>query len=143
MAVGVPTAARLACPRCHFAGSFVNIDGGTFYLCSRCEWQFTLRTQAPASTATVALAAGGLAITVASGGTSFTNGMLVLFDTSSNAEVLTVAAGATGTNVPLAAPGALKAHSSSVTFGQLLISSTLSGKGQAQVPNVSPYLNGG
>jgi uncharacterized paraquat-inducible protein A len=141
MAVGVPVAARLQCPRCHFPGSFINIDGGTAYRCSRCEWRFTLSTQAPTGTATNALAQGGTALTVASGGASFTNGMFLLFDTGANAEPLVVNGVSTATNVPVTA--AVKAHSSNATFGQLLISSAFSGLGMATVPPVSPYLSGG
>jgi hypothetical protein len=109
--------------------------------CSGCEWTFGFSTQAPTGTGTAVLNAGGTAITVASGGASFTNGMLLLCDTAQNAEVLTINGVSTATNIPIAA--AVRGHSFSVTFGQLLISSTYSGTGQEQVPAVSPYLAGG
>lgn len=131
---GMPVDVRLTCPRCKLLPRlFVAVDGKTLYRCNGCEWYFTLGTQAPTGTDTATLAVGGTAITVASGGASFTSGMLILFDTGTNTEVLTVAAGATGTNIPLSTP-AIKAHLANATFGQLLISSTLGGVGQDQVP---------
>jgi hypothetical protein len=66
--------------------------------------------------------------------------MKLLYDTGQNAEVLTVNGTSTATNIPVAP--AVRAHSASVTFGQLLISSTYSGTGQEQVPAVSPCLAG-
>src|SRR6516162_688871 len=80
MAVAVPQALILTCPRCHLPRRFVAIDGATSYRCSACEWYYTLSPVAPTGTASGALAAGGTAITVASGGASFTAGMLVLYD---------------------------------------------------------------
>jgi hypothetical protein len=108
--------------------------------CSACEWTFSLATQAPTGTGTATLAAGGTAVTVASGGTSFTNGMRLLYDTGQNAEVLTVSGTSTATSIPVKA--AVRAHNASVAFGQLLVSSAYSGAGAA-VPLVSPYLSGG
>jgi hypothetical protein len=135
MVQGVPADVYLTCQRCHYRRLFVNVDGGTVFRCSGCEWYWTLSTQAPTGTDTATLLVGGLALTVASGGASFTAGMLILFDTLVNAEVLTAAAGATGVNIPLAAPGAMKAHLANATFGQLLMTPTNSGFDMNAVPN--------
>jgi hypothetical protein len=137
MSVAVPTAVALTCPRCKFSRSFVNINGSTLFRCSACEWYWTLGTQAPTSTDTATLAVGGTALTVASGGASFTTGMLLLFDTGVSAEVLKVTSTGTATNIPVSA--AIKAHLANATFGQLLISSTLGGVGQDAVPGNPPY----
>lgn len=112
-----PVAASLLCPRCKFTGLFVNIDGGLTYRCARCEWIFTLSAVAPTGTSTAGLAAGGLAITVASGGASFTAGMVLLFDpaVAVNAEPLTVTATGSTTNIPVTA--ATKAHNSGASQG--------------------------
>src|SRR5260221_12574950 len=101
MSTGVPAAQALTCPRCKVLRKFVNVDTATLYRCGGCEWYFTLGTQAPAGTDTATLAAGGTALTVASGGASFTNGMLLLFYTGVNAEVLRVTSTATATNIPV------------------------------------------
>lgn len=77
--------------------------------------------------------AGATAVPVASGGTYFTAGMKLFIDTSTAAEVLTVASGASATSIPVS-PAALKAHSNGTAFGTLLISSTLGGVGEDQVP---------
>jgi hypothetical protein len=137
MAAGVPAALTLTCPRCKTLRKFVHVDTATLYRCGGCEWYFTLGTQAPTGTDTATLAVGGTTLTVASGGASFTSGMLLLFDTGSNAEVLRVTSTGTATNIPVSA--AIKAHLANATFGQLLISSTLSGVGQAAVPGPAPY----
>jgi hypothetical protein len=68
---------------------------------------------------------------------SFTNGMYLLLDTGQNAEVVRVTGTPTATSVPV--PVFARSHSSAVTFGQLQISSTCSGVGQAQVPAAAPY----
>lgn len=70
----------------------------------------------PTSTASATITLGATAITVASGGTSFTNGMVVSIIDGNNTELVTVGAGATGTNVPISATA--HAHASGVTFGQ-------------------------
>src|SRR5260221_9772167 len=101
MSVGVPTALTLTCPRCKTLRKFVHVDTATLFRCGGCEWYFTLGTQAPTGTDTATLAVGGTALTVASGGASFTSGMLLLFDTGSNAEVLRVTSTATATNIPV------------------------------------------
>ena len=135
---GVPADVALTCPRCRFRRFMVNVDGGTLFRCQGCEWYFTLSTQAPTGTGTAAVTAGStVAITVASGGTSFTSGMLLLYDTavSANAEVVTVTATGSATSIPVAG-GFIKSHSSSAAFGQLSIGSTLSGVGEDQVPNL-------
>lgn len=70
MSVGVPVAATLACPRCKIIQSFVNVDGGTTFRCSGCEWYWTLSTQAPSGTISHAggVAIGDTVLIVASGG---------------------------------------------------------------------------
>jgi hypothetical protein len=141
MSFATPAAYLLPCPRCHFTRRFPMSDNITGR-CSGCEWTFSLGTQSPTGTTNAAITAGvSTAIPVASGGASFTNGMYLLLDTGQAAEVVRVTGSPTGTSVPV--PVFVRNHNSAVTFGQLLISSTLSGIGQAQVPAVSPYLSGG
>jgi uncharacterized protein (DUF983 family) len=146
--VFIPVSLNLVCPRCRVTRMFVNLTG-TLVQCSGCSFSSTLATQAPTGAATALLALGGTAITVAAGGASFTAGMQVLYDTGALAEILTVGAGATGTNIPVSA--ALKAHLTGATFGQLAFALTYgatvaAGYGteqvQAQYP-LSPNLTGG
>jgi len=111
------------------------MDGGTNFRCSGCELQYTLSAVAPTGTSTATLAAGGTAITVASGGASFTNGMVLLYDTGQNAEVLTVNGSATGTSIPVTA--AVKAHAT-CTFGQLANAASYSGYGVEPQPVPNP-----
>ena len=132
MAVAVPSAVRLTCPRCKFPRLFVSQDGGVTQRCGGCEWSFTMSTQAPTSTDTATLAVGGTALTVASGGASFTNGMVLLFDTGVNAEVLIVNGASSGTNIPVTA--AVKAHGANATFGQLLLTPSFNAAGEQAVP---------
>jgi len=107
--------------------------------CSGCEWTFSLSTQSPTGTTNAAITAGvSTALSVASGGASFTSGMYLLVDTGQNAEVVKVSGTPTGTSVPVPG-GFVRSHNSAVTFGQLLISSTYSGAGQEQVPAAAPY----
>lgn len=135
MAVAVPLAVRLTCPRCRALRSFTAIDGAVSFRCSGCEWYFTFGTQAPTGTSNAVLAAGGTAIGVASGGASFTNGMQLLYDTGQSTEILTVNGAATGTSIPVSA--AVKAHLSAATFSQLLVAATYQGigVGDAVLPN--------
>ncbi len=44
MSTGIPVAFPLTCPRCKILRSFVNVDGGTLFRCSACEWYWTLST---------------------------------------------------------------------------------------------------
>jgi hypothetical protein len=132
MAAGVPAALTLRCPRCRILHSFVNVDGGTQFRCSGCEWPFTLSAVAPTGAATATVAAGATAITVASGGASFTAGMLLLVDTLANAEVVTVTSTGSATSIPVTA--FIKGHTTGYTFGQLANNPTLSGFGENQVP---------
>jgi hypothetical protein len=74
---------------------------------------------------------------VASGGASFTSGMLILIDTGVNAEVVTATATGSATSIPVTP--FIFAHNSATAIGQLLVSSTLSGVGQAAVPGPAPY----
>lgn len=138
----VPAGVVARCPRCWALRSFSNVSGGGItYRCGGCEWTFTFGTQAPTGTTNAVLTAGGGTISVASGGASFTNGMILLLDTGTNAEVVTVNGSATGTSIPVAGGqtgqtrgGLLRGHSSGVTFGQLLVSSTYGGTGEEAVP---------
>jgi hypothetical protein len=141
MVASIPASVPLVCPREKFRRNFVGVDGSVTYRCSGCEWTYTLATQAPTSTSSAVLNAGGTAITVASGGAAFTNGMYLLFDTLLNTEVLIVNGAATGVSIPVAAAaywpavtGAVKNHLTAVTFGQLLISSTYAATGEEAVP---------
>ncbi|HYK70436.1 MAG TPA: hypothetical protein VEV45_21000 [Streptosporangiaceae bacterium] len=138
MAVAIPQAIQMSCPRCRALRKFVAIDGGALYRCGGCEWQWSFGTQAPTGTATAVLNAGGTAITVASGGASFTNGMLLAYDTGQLLEILTVNGSATATNIPVTP--ASRSHLSAVTFGQLLVSQSFTGFGVdgVTIPN-PPY----
>ena len=136
MAVAVPAAIRLTCPRCRILRVFAAMDGSTGFRCKGCELQYTLSAVAPTGTSTATLAAGGTAITVASGGASFTNGMILLYDTVQSAEVLTVNGSATGTSIPVFA--AIKAHNTGATFGQLAIVPAYSGYSVEPQPLPAP-----
>lgn len=136
MAVAVPAAIRLSCPRCRALRAFVAIDGAALFRCSACELLYSLATQAPTGTSSAILAAGGTAITVASGGASFTSGMILLYDTGQLTEVLTVNGAATGTSIPVTA--AVRGHATSAPFGQLAIAPTYSGYGVEQQPIPAP-----
>jgi hypothetical protein len=132
----VPAAIRLTCPRCRTLRAFIAIDGQVLYRCSACELLYSLGTQAPTGTASATLAQGGTAITVASGGASFTTGMLLLYDTGVLAEVLTVTATGSATSIPVTA--AVRGHASAVTFGQLSIGTAYAGYGVEQQPIPTP-----
>jgi hypothetical protein len=127
MAGAVPASMSAPCPRCSNAlRQFINTSqGGVQYRCAGCEWLFTASTQAPTGTGTAAVTTASTAITVASGGASFTAGMLLLYDTAANAEVVRAAGGSTGTSIPVI--GFTKAHSGGVTFGQLLLTPAFQG----------------
>jgi hypothetical protein len=127
MPVANPQAMYLSCPRCRTRRRFNAIDGGYSFRCAGCEWYYTLSVAAPTGTASAVLAAGGTAVTVASGGASFTNGMLLLYDVGQLSEVLTVNGVATATSIPVAA--AARGHLTGVTFGQLAIAPTYGGIG--------------
>jgi hypothetical protein len=136
MAFNVPPDALIACPRCGFTWSMNNIDGGQTYRCSGCEWLFALTTKSPTGTTNAALASvGATALSVASGGASFTGGMILLLDTGTSAEVLTVTATGSATSIPTTAT--VKTHLTGAAFGQLAVAPYLSGE-QAVQP-VSPY----
>jgi hypothetical protein len=120
--MGSPATYTLYCPRCLASRLFFNIDGASFtYRCGGCEWAFLLGTQSPTDTTNAAITAGSsTALSVASGGASFTSGMLILVDTGSGAEVVTSGTG-TGTSIPVPG-GFVKNHLSGVAIGQLLLS---------------------
>ena len=136
MAVAVPAAVRLTCPRCRTLRALVAIDGATRFFCAGCELPYTLGTQAPAGTSSATLAAGGTAITVASGGASFTAGMLLLFDAGQLTEVLSVTATGSATSIPVTA--AAKSHATAAAFGQLSVGVSYAGYGVEPVPLPSP-----
>ena len=131
----VPATLRLTCPRCRCLRMFTAIDGMVTFRCAGCEWYYLLSPVAPTGTSNAALSAGGTAIGVASGGASFTSGMILLIDTGVLAEVVTVNGAATGTSVPVTA--AVRGHSSAMTFGQLSVGIKYSGigVGDAVIPN--------
>jgi hypothetical protein len=70
----------------------------------------------PTNTLSADATLGATALAVASGGASFTNGMVVSIQDGNNSELVVVGAGSTGTSVVVAAT--TKAHSTGVTFGQ-------------------------
>jgi hypothetical protein len=133
MAVGVPTAQYLTCPRCKIIRRFVNVDGGTLFRCAGCEWFWSLGTQSPTNTTNASRSAGATTLPVASGGASFTTGMLILVDTTTAAEVVTCTSTGSGTSIPVTA--LIKGHNSWVAIGQLQITSTYTGVGLDSVPN--------
>lgn len=137
MVATIPVNSLAFCPRCKALRSFVDVSqGGVQYRCSGCEWLFTFTAVAPTGTGTAAVVtpATTLAITVASGGASFTAGMRLLYDVGTLAEVVVVTTTGTATNIPVAG-GFARAHSGGVTFGQLAVNPTLSAVGEQQVPN--------
>src|SRR5260370_38347610 len=102
----IPPNALVTCPRCKALRSFVNVSaGGVTYRCSGCEWTFTFAAQAPTGTSNAAVVtpATTFAISVASGGASFTAGMYLLYDTGGKAEVLRGTPTGTATSSPVAA----------------------------------------
>lgn len=133
MVQGVPATVLLTCPRCKIVRQLVNVDGGITFRCPGCEWYLTLGTQAPTGTTNAARSVGQNTISVASGGASFTSGMQILYDTGSNAEVVTATATGSATSIPITA--LIKAHSSAVAIGQLSITPTNSGVGLDAVPS--------
>jgi hypothetical protein len=135
VAVASPAAVRLTCPRCLTLRAFVAIDGISSYRCAGCEWYWTFSTVAPTGSATAGLSAGGTAITVASGGASFTSGMTLLYDSGNTAaELLTVTATGSATSIPVTA--AARAHLSGAAFGQLALAPSYNGigVGDAAIP---------
>lgn len=72
----------------------------------------------PTNTLSAPVSQAGTALTVASGGASFTNGMVVSITDGNNTELVTVGAGATGTNIPVSALA--HGHATGVTFGQFV-----------------------
>jgi hypothetical protein len=125
----------MICPRCKALRPFVNISaGGTQYRCGGCEWTYTLSTQAPTGTTSAAITtpATTLALTVASGGASFVNGMYLLVDVGSSAEVVQVNGTPTGTSIPVPS-GFAKTHSSGAAIGQALATPTFGGVGEDAV----------
>jgi hypothetical protein len=143
MAGAMPSDVNLTCPRCQVLRSFVNTSGGgVLYRCNGCEWAFTFGITTPNTTLSASVAAGAVALTVASGGASYTSGMVLLIDTASGAEVVAVNGSSTGTSIPVktltgtgqVTGGLIKGHSSGTAFGKLAVTSSYAGIGEAQVP---------
>lgn len=127
-----PVTTTIRCPREKFPRLFLSVDGGVTFRCSGCEWSYTMGTQAPTGTTNASRAIGAATIPVASGGASFTIGMVILIDTAAAAEIVTATATGSGVSVPVTP--FLKAHNSAVAFGQLLAAPTLSGTAMDAVP---------
>lgn len=132
----VPATLRLVCPRCRTLRYFVAIDGVVTFRCAACELYYLLSPVAPTGTSNAVLAAGGTAISVASGGASFTNGMILLIDTGALSEVVTVTATGSATSIPVTA--AVRGHASAMTFGQMAIAPKYGGIGVGQVVLPNP-----
>lgn len=137
----IPADVTITCPRCKALRTFIDVNGATQYRCSGCEWLFTLTTIAPTGTTNAARAPGTATLPVASGGASFTNGMSLLVDNGTSAEVVQVNGVPTGTSVPVAGQwtgetrdGLAKNHNSGITFGQLALTPAAGGVGQEAVP---------
>jgi hypothetical protein len=130
----LPIDYALTCPRCKFPWFFPNQDGGVTFRCGGCEWPMTVSTVAPTGVTNAGITAGvTTAIPVASGGASFTNGMLVLIGTGITAEVVKVVGSSTGTSIPVPS-GFQKGHLTGAAIGQLSVNPTLTGVGEDQVP---------
>lgn len=71
----------------------------------------------PTDTLSADASASGTALTVASGGASFTAGMVVFIEDGNSSEIVTVGAGSTGTSVVVSA--LQFDHATGVKFGQL------------------------
>lgn len=134
---GVPVATQLRCPRCKILRSFVNVDGGVTFRCAGCEWFLTLSAVAPTGVTNASRTTGAATIPVASGGASFTIGMLILYDAGTAAEVVTATATGSATSIPVT-PLA-KAHNTAAAIGQLAINPALAGVGLDAVPNVGSW----
>lgn len=83
------------------------------------DYTATGTTASPAGTTNAGVAAGAVALPVASGGASFTSGMYVWIEdagTPAANEVCLVGSGSTGTSVVLAAPGTRFAHLTATPF---------------------------
>lgn len=132
MVQGVPAAVTLVCPREKFPRLFVNVDGGITFRCAGCEWSYTLATKAPTGVTNASRSIGAATIPVASGGASFTSGMVILIDTGTAAEVVTATATGSATSIPVTA--FIKAHNSAVAIGQLAVNPSFGGVGQDQIP---------
>jgi hypothetical protein len=132
-----PTEFAVTCPRCKALRLFVAVDGQTLYRCGGCEWYFTFGTQAPTGTSNGAITAGvTVAVPVASGGASFTNGMFLWLDAGLLTEVVQVVGSSSGTSIPV--PGGFqKTHLTAMAFGQLLAAPTYTVAGR--VPNAGGY----
>lgn len=126
MAGAIPASVTGTCPRCGTLRLLENISGGGVqFRCNGCEWLLTMSAGTPNGTSNAAVTAGTTtAISVASGGASFTSGMLILYDTGSSAEIVTVSGTATATSIPVPG-GFIKSHLTAATFGQLAIAPSL------------------
>lgn len=139
----MPSEVTVRCPRCWQARRMVNVSGGGVqYRCDGCEWTFTYGITTPNTTINASASAGATTLSVASGGASYTNGMVLLIDSATGAEVVIVNGASTGTSIPVrsATPtgrvtsGLIKAHNSGTAFGQLAAASTYGGTGEEAVP---------
>lgn len=72
-------------------------------------------TGAPTGTTNAAIAAGAVALPVASGGASFTQGMVIKLDTGASTEVLTVGAGSIATSIVVSATQFAHATAAAIT----------------------------
>jgi ribosomal protein L37AE/L43A len=127
--VSIPGVLTLKCPKCKTIRLFRNTAGGLTYRCSGCEWYWSMGTTTPSGTTNAAAVQNATALAVASGGASFTGNMLLLVDTGTAAEVVTVTATGSATSIPVTAM--TKAHATATTFAQLLVTPLL---GQDVVP---------
>jgi hypothetical protein len=101
---------------------FVDMIGHEFYNILG-DYQQTATTATPTATTSTALAPGATAITVASGGASFTVGMQILItDAVGGNEIVTAAAGATATSIPLNAATPIRlAHLTALTINNTTV----------------------
>jgi rubredoxin len=121
MTVALPvTTSFVTCPKCKMGRLFVNVNEVDQYRCTGCEWVYTFSTKAPTATTNAGRAKGDATLPVASGGASFTAGMILFIGTAAaTAEVAQVTATGSATSIPVTALN--KDHLTGTTFGQLSI----------------------
>jgi len=99
---GVPAAASLSCPRCHFPWLFDAFFPALQYACSGCEWMFNLGAGgSPVNTNGAITAGTTTALPFASGGGVFLLGQALYVSDTTLSEIVIVNGTPTGTSVPV------------------------------------------
>jgi len=76
-----------------------------------------------------AISAGATALPIAAGGASFVVGEQLYFSDSTSSEIVIVGSGSTATSIVIAGSGFANAHGSGKSFGDVVLTSALSGVG--------------